>query len=67
MDFSRMFAGAFNRKTRLRVPGSFLRIILGEASAVLTDGQSVYPRRIIDSGYTFKYPSLENTLKDIVN
>jgi uncharacterized protein (TIGR01777 family) len=66
-DFSHIFARALNRKIRLRIPERLLRIILGEASAVLTEGQSVYPRRIIDSGYNFRYPSLEDTLKDIVN
>ena len=66
-EFACSMAGVFNRKIRIRIPAIVLRIIFGEASVMLTEGQSVYPKRIIDSGYKFKYNTLDHALKDIVN
>jgi uncharacterized protein (TIGR01777 family) len=48
------------------VPGFLLRILLGDFANVLLGGQRVIPRRLVDAGYRFQFPTLEKALKDLV-
>lgn len=56
-----------NRPTILPVPNFILDLIFSEGSKVLTDGQSVEPKRLIDSGFSFEYTNIEDTIKDILD
>ena len=47
--------------------GRQLRLGLGELSGLLLGGQRVYPRRLEDQGFTFRFPSLEEALDDLAN
>ena len=49
------------------VPGFILKAILGEMSVIVLNGSRVSPEKIIKAGYTFKFPSLEDALRDICN
>ncbi|HPB68964.1 MAG TPA: DUF1731 domain-containing protein [Candidatus Omnitrophota bacterium] len=40
--------------------------MLGEFGSVLLEGQRVIPRRLIDAGFKFKYPEIDEALKSIV-
>ncbi|MEY4605072.1 MAG: hypothetical protein RIT43_2364 [Bacteroidota bacterium] len=48
------------------VPGWLLKIGLGEMSSVLLDGVSASNEKILKTGFQFKYPSLESSLKQLV-
>ncbi|MGB1407458.1 DUF1731 domain-containing protein [Alloalcanivorax venustensis] len=48
-------------------PAPLLRLGLGELSGLLLGGQRVYPRRLEDQGFTFRFPSLEEALDDLAN
>lgn len=50
---------------RLTIPQFFLRMILGKASSVITEGQCVIPHKLLDSGYKFIAPTVEK-LADIL-
>ena len=67
LDFTLIFAEALNRKIRLRIPEFVFTLIFGEVAAVVTGGRAVYPRRVLESGYIYKYPTLEAAIADIVN
>jgi len=56
-----------NRPTILPVPNFILDLIFSEGSKVLTDGQSVEPKRLIDSGFSFEYTNIEDTIKNILD
>ncbi|MCB9799350.1 MAG: TIGR01777 family protein [Candidatus Omnitrophica bacterium] len=47
------------------VPGFILRLMLGEMSEMLLDGQKVIPEKITKAGYQFKYPDIRSALKVI--
>lgn len=47
-------------------PGFMLRLVLGEFSEVILQGQRVVPRRLSDAGFSFKFPALEGALRDAV-
>ncbi|MCO4845101.1 MAG: TIGR01777 family oxidoreductase [Sulfurovum sp.] len=65
--FTKSLGKALYRPTILPIPEFVLRIMYGEASSVLTGSKEVYPKRILDEGYVFKYTQIEKALSQIVN
>ena len=65
-DFGRTLASVMGRPFWLPIPGFGLRLLLGEMSCLVLDGQRVLPARIQALGYPFKYPSLRPALADLV-
>ena len=61
LDFMTTFAKSLNRKVRLKVPAALLRP-LGEMRTLLIDGQSVFPAKLLESQFEFKYDFLEQSL-----
>lgn len=55
-----------HRPARLPVPAFALRLVLGEGADVLLTGQHVVPKRLLDAGYAFRYPSLDEALRDLL-
>jgi NAD dependent epimerase/dehydratase family enzyme len=43
-----------------------IKLILGEFGSVLLKGQRVIPRRMLDAGFKFRYPNIEEALKSII-
>jgi NAD dependent epimerase/dehydratase family enzyme len=41
--------------------------MLGEVADVVTTGQRVLPRRALDLGYAFQFPTLDEALADILH
>jgi len=65
--FTQMLAKKMRRPHLFPMPAFVLRLLLGEASQLLTEGQRVIPKALIDSGFTFRYQSLDAALEHIVN
>jgi len=63
-------AGALGHTLRkpvwLPVPGFALKILLGEFSSVLLQGQRVLPHRLIEMKFTFNFHDIEVALRDIL-
>ena len=55
-----------NRPTILPLPQFVLKLIFSEGAKVLTDGQSVVPKRLQDIGFEFKYKNIEDTIENLV-
>jgi len=52
----------------LQISPSLLRPLLGElVDEVLLSSPKVYPKHLIEKGYTFRYPSIENILEKLVS
>lgn len=47
------------------VPSFLLKIILGEIAFSIIEGQRVSPKKIMDAGFSFHYPQLNEALKNI--
>ncbi|HYV48125.1 MAG TPA: TIGR01777 family oxidoreductase [Myxococcaceae bacterium] len=58
-DFTKALGRALHRPTFLRAPAAALRLALGEMSTLLLDGQKVLPRRTLETGFRFAYPTLD--------
>lgn len=54
-----------NRPTILPVPEFILELIFSQGAKVLTDGQSVIPKKLLDLGFNFKFRNIEETINNI--
>ncbi|MFP1678957.1 TIGR01777 family oxidoreductase [Alloalcanivorax sp. C16-2] len=64
-DFHRALAAAAHRPAPWVAPAPLLRFTLGELAGLLLGGQRVYPRRLEDQGFAFRYPYLPDALADL--
>jgi len=64
-SFTKALGKVLHRPTLLPLPTQILKLVYGEASCVLTDSKEVYPQRLLDNGFKFKYPTIDDTLKDV--
>ncbi|MBN1821557.1 MAG: TIGR01777 family oxidoreductase [Prolixibacteraceae bacterium] len=65
-DFTKTFAGLLNRPAFFRIPGFILRILLGEVAEVLLKSPAVVPKKLMDSGFIFRFPEIKTVLEDII-
>lgn len=65
-EFMQVLGQTLGSKSRMRVPAFAARLLFGEmAQEVLLQGQKVFPQRLLEQGYVFKYPRLPEALADI--
>ncbi|WP_282125486.1 TIGR01777 family oxidoreductase [Marinifilum flexuosum] len=60
--FTKMMAKTLNRPAFCHIPSFILRLLLGEASTVLLNGQTILPNRLKKEGFEYKYLTLEGAL-----
>jgi uncharacterized protein (TIGR01777 family) len=65
-ELTKTLAKVLNRPAVLRVPQFVLRLQYGEGAQVLTKGQRVIPRRLLEGGFEFRFPEIEGALRDLV-
>jgi len=58
---------SLKRPTILPLPEFVVNLIFGEGAKVLTDGQSALPKRLLDSGFEFRYESIEETINSLLS
>ena len=58
-EFMRAVARAMHRPYWFPTPAFLLRIALGEMSTLLLDGRYSRPARLLQSGFKFRYPTIE--------
>ena len=67
-EFITVFAKRLRRPVLWSVPEWLVRWLVGdERSSILLRGQLVRPKRTIESGYVFRFPSIEGALDDLVH
>lgn len=65
-DLGKAIGRVLHRPSFLPAPGFMIRIILGEFGSVLLKGQRVIPRRLLDAGFSFSHPDIEDALRSIL-
>ena len=63
--FSRVAAKVLRRPYGFPTPGWPMRLLLGEQSDLLLEGQRVAPARLLSAGYAFRHPQLEGALRSL--
>ncbi len=64
--FVKTLAGLLNRPALLPAPAWALKLILGEMSELLIGSQRVIPKRILETGFQYKFAVLDDALKDVL-
>lgn len=66
-ELTRVLADALGKPAFLpAVPGFLLKIIMGEFGDVLLKGQRVLPRKLINLGFRFQYPTVKEALQNLL-
>jgi len=52
--------------TTLRIPRSLVKLLMGEAHVLVTEGQHVVPERLTEEKFEFSYPHLEEALENLL-
>jgi len=66
-EFTETLASLLNSPSFMTVPGFALQMIFSEAAGALTKGPLVYPRRLLNLGFEFRFPDLHSALSDLVS
>ena len=65
-EFSRLLGQQLRRPALMSTPAFALRLLFGEMATVLLDGQRAIPRRLIQLGFTFRFPKAGPALRDLL-
>jgi uncharacterized protein (TIGR01777 family) len=64
--FMQAIAQTLHRPYWFHVPGSLLRLVMGEMSVLLIEGRYSQPKRLIELGFQFQFDKLEQALEDLL-
>lgn len=65
-EFTKILGEVLGRPTFFKVPKFALNLMFGKGSVVLLEGAKVYPRALIESGFSFKFGDLKTALEDVL-
>ena len=65
-DFAKVLGKVMKRPSFMPIPGFAMRMMFGEVATVVLDGQHVVPKRLQEMGFLFKFPELEDALRDLL-
>jgi len=66
-EFCSSLGRALHRPSWLPVPSFALRLVLGEMAGMLLTGQRARPKKLLESGYRFLFPNLDDALNNTLN
>lgn len=64
-EFGKTVGKVFRRPHWFPVPGFLIQALVGEMSMLVLQGQRVIPRKALDHGFRFSYPTLQEALEDL--
>lgn len=65
-DWAKALGRALGRSAKLRLPATLLSLVLGDMGRELfLSGARVVPQKLLDLGYTFRFPALSDALRDL--
>ncbi|MFC2028896.1 TIGR01777 family oxidoreductase [Chloroflexota bacterium] len=66
-EIGRTIARILKRPYWLPIPSIFLKILFGEMSTLVIDGQYAIPDKLMASNYHFKFSNIDDALKEILS
>jgi uncharacterized protein (TIGR01777 family) len=66
-DFSKVLGKVLKRPSWMPAPAFMVQLVLGEFGSVILKGQRVLPRRLLESGFSFRHPELEDALRHLLS
>jgi len=65
-EFSNVLAKTLGKKCMFSVPSIAMKILLGEMSQTLLEGQKVIPQILLNNSFQFRFGEIETALKSII-
>ncbi|MBS4012481.1 MAG: TIGR01777 family oxidoreductase [Bacteroidetes bacterium] len=65
-EFQRVIGKALKKPFWLSIPEFALRLIMGEMAAIVLNSQKVFPKKLIASGFQFKYPEATDSISNLI-
>jgi uncharacterized protein len=65
-EFSKCIGSTLHRPHWLPVPSFAMKMVLGQKSALVLEGQHVVPKVLQENGFEFKFPTLRSALEDLL-
>jgi uncharacterized protein (TIGR01777 family) len=65
-EFGKMIGKVMKRPHYLPIPSFVMRLAFGEVASIVLQSQQVLPQKLLNQGYVFKYPNLEEALRDLL-
>jgi uncharacterized protein (TIGR01777 family) len=65
-EFTKIAAQEAHRPSFMPTPAWPVRLLLGEQAELLLEGQNVAPARLLASGFSFGYPTMQSALHDLM-
>jgi uncharacterized protein len=65
-ELAHAISQTIHRPNWIHVPEIVLKAALGEVATLVIDGQQAIPKKLIDSGFQFTFPSIESALQDLL-
>lgn len=66
VGLTKALGSALHRPTVFSVPEFALRLLYSEGAKVLTSGQKVYPRRLLEAGFVFEFEDIAKAVADAI-
>lgn len=66
-SFADIASVILKKKPLFNLPSSIMRLMLGEQSQLVLNGQYVKPKALQDAGFEFKFPTLKQALNDLID
>jgi uncharacterized protein len=66
-QMGKALANQIKRPYWFPLPGFALRIVLGEMSTLVVDGQKVLPKRLSEAGFKFNFETVDTALTDLLS
>jgi uncharacterized protein (TIGR01777 family) len=64
-EFAHALGSALHRPAAFPVPGAALKLLLGQFAEVVLEGQRAVPKKLLDSGFRFRFTDVDSALQQI--
>jgi len=65
--FTKALASAVKRPAIFPVPSFMLKLLMGEMSTIVLDSQNIHPEKLIQDGFKFDHPQVDEALKSMMS
>jgi len=65
-DLAKALGRVLHRPAFMPAPAFMIRLVLGEFGQVILEGQKVLPKKLLDAGFEFLYPTIDKALEDLL-
>lgn len=66
-EFGKILGKVMDRPSYMPVPRFAMNLLVGEVATVVVHGQRVVPAKLLELGFSFKYPELKQALEEILS